>query len=259
MSKKKDYLFDITPRWLKYSGLPQQLNKKYGDHAWTIFKCLIELDCRYNPDYPDTFDQSFEEIADLTGTTRQTVSKYIKLFERDGLLSVKRGKSIKEKSTFKLANSIKTPKDPKEIRRLQGGLLNRKGRQPLLRYAKPVKGFDVFQRPDSSKTDTQPVKNTQATRKKPLHQREVKRSKEKELENTNQAQAISSSPKEEEIRLLKPAEIHERRLALFRELNQRRKQKEEEEQRKRQPEIEKRRKAFLRQAKRLIKEESKGE
>jgi DNA-binding MarR family transcriptional regulator len=111
MSKKKGYYFDLTPRWLKYSGLPKELNKKYGELAWSIFHCLIQLDCRYNPDYPNTFDQLFEEIADLTGITRRTVSKYIETFEKDKLITVKRGVRGK-KSTFKLANPIKTPKTP---------------------------------------------------------------------------------------------------------------------------------------------------
>jgi len=160
MSKKKDYYFDLTPRWILYSSLPEQLNKKYGELAWSIFHCLIQLDCRYNPDYPDTFDQSFEDIAALTGTTRQTIWKYIKLFERDDLLRVKRGRSKREKSTFKITNPIKTPKHHKEIHALHGGLFNRKGRQPLLRYAQPVKDVNELEKPNQLKTDNQPVKDT---------------------------------------------------------------------------------------------------
>ncbi|MBA7491118.1 hypothetical protein ES702_01684 [subsurface metagenome] len=151
MSKKKDYLFDITPRWIKYSGLPQQLNKKYGEHAWTIFHCLIQLDCRFNPDYPDTFDQKFEEIAELVGVSVNTVSKFIRLFEKDHLLFVERGKYRGKKSRFLIVNPIKTPKHPKDIHAINGGLLNRKGEQPILRYAEspqPVGALDKEKAPN---------------------------------------------------------------------------------------------------------------
>jgi len=161
MSKKKDYLFNITPRWILYSGLPKQLNKEYGLCAWSIFHCLIQVDCRFNPNYCDTFDQSFEEIAELTGTTRQTVSKYIKLFEMDGLLSVKRGKFTGQKTTFELVNPIKTPKSPKDIHALKGGLLNRKGEQPNLRYAEQVKDVYPLEGSNTSKIHSEQVKDTE--------------------------------------------------------------------------------------------------
>ena len=135
MIKKKDYLFDSTPRWLKYSGLPKYLNKNFGPYTWSIFWCLIELDCQFNPDNPHTFDQKFEEIAELVGASINTVSKYIKVFEENHFLIVKRGKFTGDKSTFKLANPIKTPKDIKEIPAKYGGLFNRKGKQPIPRYA----------------------------------------------------------------------------------------------------------------------------
>jgi len=182
MSKKKDYLFNIIPRWILYSGLPKQLNKEYGPCAWSIFHCLIQADCRFNPNYRDTFDQLFEEIAELTGTTRQTVSKYIKLFEMDGLLSAKRGKFTGQKTTFKLVNPIKTPKSPKDIHALKGGLLNRKGKQPNLRYAEQVKDVYPLQRSNMSKIHSEQIKGVYYNKRKEEEKRRKK-------ENVNQAQA----------------------------------------------------------------------
>lgn len=140
MARKKEYLFNIIPRWLLYSGLPKKLNEKYGPEAWGIYRTLIELDCRFNPDHPGTFDQSFEELAEQTGLSRRTISRYVKLFERGFLLVVKRGKFKGSKSTFLLAPNLPTPKHPKDIHALNGGLLNRKGKAPNLRYAESVSG-----------------------------------------------------------------------------------------------------------------------
>jgi len=138
MGKKRTWYFDVIPRWLLYSGLPEELNERLGPDAWLIFQCLIHLDCRFNRDHPGTFDQSFEEIASLVGKSRKTVWKYVKALERDNRIWVRRGISKRRKSTFKITCPIKTPKRPKDIHALDGGLLNRKGKRPNLRYAEPV-------------------------------------------------------------------------------------------------------------------------
>jgi len=245
MSKKKDYLFNITPRWILYSGLPRQLNKKYGPDAWLIFHCLIQSDIRFNPNDPDTFDQKFEEIAELVGKSRTTVWKYIKAFEKDNLLSIKRGKFKGEKSMFKLANSIKTPEHPKEIHALDGGLLNRKGKQPILRYAEQVQGVNTLEGSNRFKVEveqvqgrTKQVQGVNYNKKK----REEKRSKGK---NVNQAQAISSSPqREEEIRLLTREQIRERSQGFLKELRERTEKEEKEKWRKKQPEIKRKKRRY---------------
>lgn len=260
MSKKKDYLFDITPRWIKYSGLPNQLNKKYGPEAWSVFHCLIQLDIRFNPDYPDTFDQKFEEIAELTGISRVTVWKYIKAFEKDGLLTVRRGKFKGQKATFKLANSIKTPKSPKEIHALDGGLLNRKGRQPILRYAEQVKDVNMLEGSNRLKIEGEQVKDRKKQVKDVNYNKKKREEKRSKGNNVKQAQAISSSPRrEEEIRLLTREQVRERSQRFLKELREKSEKKKKEKLRKKLPEIKRRKKALLKQAESIIKEEQKSE
>ena len=260
MTKKKDYLFNITPRWLLYSGLPTQLNKKYGPNAWPIFHCLIQLDIRFNPYDPDTFDQKFEEIAELTGISRVTVWKYIKAFEKDNLLSIKRGKFKGDKSMFKLANSIKTPKSPKEIRAVNGGLLNRKGEQPILRYAEQVKAVNTLEGSNRLKIEGEQVKDRTKQVKGVNHNKKKEEEKRSKGNNANQAQAISSSPRrEEEMHLLTREQVRERSQGFLKDLRERTEKKEKEKLRKKLPEIKKRKKALLKQAEILIKEEQKGE
>jgi len=133
-TKKREYLFDIVPRWIKYSGLPRELYQKYGSHAWPIFSCLISLDCRFNPDDPDWFAQSYREIAELTGTHLKTVHRVINRLEKAGHISVIRGKFKGLKSKFKITNPLLTPKGPNAINAISGGFLGRKGKEPSLRY-----------------------------------------------------------------------------------------------------------------------------
>jgi hypothetical protein len=133
-AKKREYLFDIMPRWLPNSGLPRLFYKKYGHYAWPIFSCLISLDCRFNPDDPDWFDQSYREIAELTGVCLRTVRNIINKLEKAGYLSVIRGEFKGLKSSFKISDSLPTPKGPNSIKAVNGGFLGRKGKEPNLRY-----------------------------------------------------------------------------------------------------------------------------
>lgn len=133
-AKKREYLFDIIPRWIKHSGLPEYLNQKHGGQAWNILSCLISLDCRFNPDDPDWFSQSYREIAKLTGTSEQIVRRVINKLEKAGYLSVIRGEFKGLKSSFKISDPLTTPKDPNSIKAVNGGFLGRRGKEPNLRY-----------------------------------------------------------------------------------------------------------------------------
>lgn len=133
-AKKREYLFDIMPRWLPYSGLPRLFYKKYGHYAWPIFSCLISLDCRFNPDDPDWFAQSYREIAELTGVCLRTVRNIVNRLEKAGYLSVIRGEFKGLKSSFKISDPLPTPKGPNSIKAVNGGFLGRRGKEPNLRY-----------------------------------------------------------------------------------------------------------------------------
>ena len=133
-AKKREYQFDIMPRWIKHSELPGNLNQKHGGQAWPILSCLIESDCRFNPNGPDWFSQSYREIAKLTGTSLQTVRRVIDKLEKAGYLSVIRGEFKGLKSSFKISDPLPTPKGPNSIKAVNGGFLGRRGKEPNLRY-----------------------------------------------------------------------------------------------------------------------------
>lgn len=135
---RKPYLFNIIPRWLVYSGLPEKLNQEFGLHAWAIFSCLISLDCRFNPGYPDWFDQTYDEIASLTGLSSRSISRYIRKFEKAKLIRLVRGKFKGSKSRFKVNDFAMTPISPNKILYRNGGLLGGRGKKPYLRYYQRV-------------------------------------------------------------------------------------------------------------------------
>ena len=158
-AKKREYLFDIIPRWIKHSDLPEYLNQKYGNHAWNIFSCLISLDCRFNPDDPDWFSYSYRELAKETGTALGTIVRVIKMLEKAGYVSVIRGEFKGLKSKFKIANPLSTPKGPNSINAINGGFLGRRGKEPNLRYWQRVSssnGSTVH----STKGTVRPTKKT---------------------------------------------------------------------------------------------------
>jgi len=158
-SKKREYLFDIIPRWIKHSDLPEYLNQKYGNHAWNIFSCLISLDCRFNPDDPDWFSYSYRELAKETGTALGTIVRVIKMLEKAGYIFVIRGEFKGLKSKFKIANPLPTPKGPNSIKAVNGGFLGRRGKEPDLRYWQRVSssnGSTVH----STKGTVRPTKKT---------------------------------------------------------------------------------------------------
>ncbi len=229
MARKKEYLFDIIPRWVLYSGLPGYLNRKYGQQAWSIFSCLISIDCRFNPDKPDWFDQSFEEIAELTGLSRNTVSKYVKVFEKDRIISLVKGKFKGHKSSFKITNSVPTPKDPNSIRSINGGLLGKKGKSPNLRYYQRVKDVNALE--DNTKDANQIAKGSKVEIKGCkvcATKRMIKRSKEKyKGESTKQEQVVSSLSQQREETPLPTKQLQRERSKRFiRELRERLKQKD---------------------------------
>ncbi len=196
-----DYVFDPCVRWIRYSGLPAMLNGLYGSLAWSVFSCLLLLDCRFNPDspVPEWFDQSYDEIADLTGLCTKTISKYIKLLKRHGLFSHIKGKHYGLKSSFKIASHIKTPKDPESIAAVNGGLLGRKGRPPNLRYYQRVKTMDPLG--NSAKVEEEKTKGYKAEYERGQQVPDNKNDKEKIIrkreDSTIRERPVSSSLSQE--------------------------------------------------------------
>jgi len=239
MARKKEYLFDIVPRWLRHSGLPAHLNHQYGAQAWSIFSCLVSLDCRFNLDYPDWFDQSYEEIADLTGLSRRTVSDYLKRLENNGLVSVIRGVFKGRKSSFKIAVHIDTPKHPNSIKAANGGFLARRGPQPNLRYYQRAKSaYPLEPSENNTKRENPILKGYKVQHERvpllPNNKNDNKKKKRRsKVSAVKQEQVVSplSSQRGEETHLPTEMEMRERSLETLGKINRRRRQKRAQEER----------------------------
>ncbi len=195
--KKREYLFDIIPRWIRYSGLPRELHQKYGSYAWPVFSCLISLDCRFNPDDPDWFAQSYTEIAELTGSHRNTVHNIVNKLEKGEYISVIRGKFKSLKSKFKITNPLPTPKGPNSIKAINGGFLGRKGKEPDLRYWQRVQ--PLYPLDQKERVQLRTPKGTIYDSKGPQAEGHYKNDYKNELreEKSNSSSNLSSSGKRE--------------------------------------------------------------
>lgn len=129
------HIYVRFPRWLEYSGLPAILNKRYGQHAWAIFKKLIEFDWMWNQDKPDYFDVTHEEIAESIGVSRCTVSRCVNSLAEGGVIEYHPGQYTRNKSRFRIKEPLTVRKSIGEISYKQGGNKGKRGRPGKARYA----------------------------------------------------------------------------------------------------------------------------
>jgi len=113
------------PRWIEYSGLPSFLSQKYGIATWLVMKKIIELDCFENEKAGFFFDFKIEELAEITGLTRQTLHKVIINLKKDGYIDYITMKGKNAIAKFKILTPLKTPKSIYEIPSEQGGVQGR--------------------------------------------------------------------------------------------------------------------------------------
>lgn len=212
MPIKRDYLFDIIPRWLRYSGLPKYINDKFGRQAWNILSCLISVDCRFNPMHPDWFAQSYEELGSLTGLSRKTISGYIKEFHDSGLIDLVRGEFRSLKSKFRINVPLLTPIDPDSIKAVNGGYLFLCGKKSNLRYYSEVSATAIVT--DDKKGEDENTKGgnlgTESVSHLPYYKNDYKMEKEDVIDSNASSSSGKSKPvtrKEGKARINKIKEI----------------------------------------------------
>lgn len=213
MPTKRDYLFDIIPRWLRYSGLPKYINDKFGRQAWNIFSCLISMDCRFNPDHPDWFAQSYEELGNLTGLSRKTISGYIKKFHDTGLIDLIKGEFRSLKSKFRIITPLVTPIDPDSIKAVNGGYLFLRAKKSNLRYYNEISPTAIIT--DDKKGEDEKTKGgnlgTESVSHLPYYKNDYKMEKEDVIDsNASSSSLVKSKPvtfKEGKARMKKIKEI----------------------------------------------------
>ncbi|MEZ7890150.1 MAG: hypothetical protein QMC67_00235 [Candidatus Wallbacteria bacterium] len=113
------------PRWIEYSGLPMHLSQKYGLATWVVLKKLIEIDCFENEKAGVFFYFKIEELAEITGLTRQTLHKVIITLQKENYIDYETQKGKNAVSKFKIITPLRTPKSVNEILPEHGGIAGR--------------------------------------------------------------------------------------------------------------------------------------
>lgn len=108
------------PRWIEFSGLPQQLVDQFGLDAWVVFKKLIELDCLANPQ-PDLFRESVARIAQMTGITSDRVRQLLESLRNLQYIECYLPENDLEPVYLKIRVPISTPISPGKIPYADGG------------------------------------------------------------------------------------------------------------------------------------------
>jgi len=75
-----------SPAWLELSGLPEWLNTKVRQGAWSVFKKLVEADCEVNF-RPAPFEMTVTELGRRTGMKVETVRRILTGLRRKRLIS----------------------------------------------------------------------------------------------------------------------------------------------------------------------------
>jgi hypothetical protein len=75
-----------SPAWLELSGLPEWLNARVRQGAWSVFKKLVESDCEVNY-HPDPFEIPVSDLARRTGLKVAAVERILAGLRKKRLIS----------------------------------------------------------------------------------------------------------------------------------------------------------------------------
>ena len=107
------------PKWLEFSGLPQQFNNDYGPEAWPIFKKLIELDFEAGRPADRKIGLDIPRISAMTGYDEDIIQGILEELEKKGYISIS---DTKKGCFFYIKTPIRTPKLIFDIGYLDGGI-----------------------------------------------------------------------------------------------------------------------------------------
>jgi len=109
-----DAVYNLSPRWLEESGLPEQLNREIGPGAWSVFKKLTEAEVEQNL-LPDWFLVSRDNLAEWTGLAPEALEKVLDELVARGYLEKRAVAARRETLRLRLPKRLPTPRDKKEI------------------------------------------------------------------------------------------------------------------------------------------------
>jgi len=75
-----------SPAWLELSGLPEWLNARVRQGAWSVFKKLVESDCEVNY-HPAPFEMTVSDLARRTGQKVAAVERILAGLRKKRLIS----------------------------------------------------------------------------------------------------------------------------------------------------------------------------
>jgi len=75
-----------SPAWLELSGLPEWLNVKIRQGAWSVFKKLAELDCEVNF-HPGPFEIPLSDLARRTGLKVEVAERILRKLRAKRIIS----------------------------------------------------------------------------------------------------------------------------------------------------------------------------
>jgi excisionase family DNA binding protein len=108
------------PKWLEFSGLPLQLNKKYGPEAWPVFKKIIELDFELGKPKDRKIVTSLDELAERVGYSEKSTVRILECLNSHDLIKFDQKK--KNLLEITVVTPLKTPKLVLDIGFEKGGI-----------------------------------------------------------------------------------------------------------------------------------------
>lgn len=99
--------------WLEWSGLPQELNKVRSG-GWTVFKKLVELDCRAHS-HPGTVEIALTALGERCGFDAETTLKIIEALRKKKYLRCYLPDNYEESALIEIRTPLKTPLTPEEV------------------------------------------------------------------------------------------------------------------------------------------------
>ncbi len=109
-----------SPKWLEYSGLPQQLNDEIGPEAWPLLKKLVEIDFEKEDEEDRRIPLDTEDLSERTGYPGRVVEETLeRLADRHLLvISKQRGGS----RHIEILTPLRTPRMILDIPFKKGGV-----------------------------------------------------------------------------------------------------------------------------------------
>lgn len=104
-----------SAEWLEFSGLPAEMNKARAG-AWSVFKKIVELDCRRHRQ-PDAVEISLGELAERCGMEWEKIAKIAEALTKRKWLACFIPDNPDEAGLFQVRAPIKTPKSAEEVAR----------------------------------------------------------------------------------------------------------------------------------------------